>query len=1307
MNKKLQTKNDKFLKGTALAFATAFAFTCLPVGLADDVSKADTTLTDKTIYLLEAGDGKVNVGNDHVIRTAYFDKTQKVPVGLESYTDYTGANIEESTVKVTYVSTGENVEIEKDEDSNIKGEMNGSASGMTYGSFDVQKAGAYMVSYSITVDGKVYSMSFEVEGVRSSASLSLNEFDANVLPTVYDVAYEKAKADGKYKSVVLPLPKVMDENAKEIEGVKYFTNSESIPAKETDYVVISAMGANGKAVGLTNDNGKIIIDGEYFNPSSESYVGLGITSISYRYYSKAKGSSNAIFVSSLQKQIKVANEYYKDYEVKATVNGDDFSLVTGVEAELPDVSATASFKNVAGTTQSEKINVSYDIKVSYLNSGKWEEATESIVDNKFTPSKIGEYKFEYTVTDFYGNSKTIDPITVKAEDTQAPEVFMFDASDLRNYKDEDITKEIEEYIDASAKLKSKTSAENIVIYAIGAKDNYSKLENIDLTRTIRSSSSSVIEIKDYNEYNLVFNYNYKALSSNDWLGKAIKEAISSVADDKKEEEADTWLKKNKFLKVAYELTDYGLKEKLTQAGVETDKDAEGYDIDLIKTKSAELGYAFIDSDNELTGKKEGQSYTVIYKAKDEAGKETTWQMPGNLTVVSEGFTESTEAPTVNISTVFSSSYTTKDIIKFEEPTASHDIDSRLEIITSYQFKNASKENIGEPVILEDKFEIDLSKAPAGASYVVIKASATSDYGVEGVFEKEIEISDINDSVVPTVTSAGNVSGTLEQNAEVILPTVVYSDDYVAVMNSKVEVYNLKADGTKVDVSGSVYDKKSVYNILKGEYTYTAGKITPPYAGDYEVVVISEDPANNIISSYYFFTVTSTEQDFIRINTSSSINGDGTAVVGKSVAFDIPTISYNVAEGKEIFGLASKEDSSAKWFQIESVSAPGEFEKTSENTFVFNKSGEYSFKYTADLFIVDSSKGLKEDKTGVYYESAGKKYYAVISSEGMVTEYKTREGESLSGVDLTNACEYKVVQSDVYTLKVTDSTESRTYYVNFGENGDYEESYALGSEIKIYSVGGDKNIDPEKSTIKISYNGPTSSSREYKLSDFNGKLADEYYDENGNIIYELSRNGSYTISYKIVDSYGKEYQPANGKTSYTIRVGDTDKPEIAFAEDFTKETYNLNEEFTIDISKIILSDNGIGAGDSEADKAMREKLLETIKISVSRKDDSGNWIAVENKGNAEDLIFKYKLETAGEYKITVSVEDEVGWKTEQTKTFTVSTEGKKPGVPTQTIGIILIVLSVLVLAGVIAYFVISKVKANKKGVKTVKKSKNKK
>ena len=375
--------------------------------------------------------------------------------------------------------------------------------------------------------------------------------------------------------------------------------------------------------------------------------------------------------------------------------------------------------------------------------------------------------------------------------------------------------------------------------------------------------------------------------------------------------------------------------------------------------------------------------------------------------------------------------------------------------------------------------------------------------------------------------------------------------------------------------------------------------------------------------------------------------------------------------------------------------------------MFNKSGEYSFKYTADLFIVDSSKGLKEDKTGVYYESAGKKYYAVISSEGMVTEYKTREGESLSGIDLTNACEYKVVQSDVYTLKVTDSTESRTYYVNFGENGDYEESYALGSEIKIYSVGGDKNIDPEKSTIKISYNGPTSSSREYKLSDFNGKLADEYYDENGNIIYELSRNGSYTISYKIVDSYGKEYQPANGKTSYTIRVGDTDKPEIAFAEDFTKEAYSLNEELTIDISKIILSDNGIGAGDSEADKAMREKLLETIKISVSRKDDSGNWIAVENKGNAEDLIFKYKLETAGEYKITVSVEDEVEWKTEQTKTFTVSTEGKKPGVPTQTIGIILIVLSVLVLAGVIAYFVISKVKANKKGVKTVKKSKNKK
>ena len=48
------------------------------------------------------------------------------------------------------------------------------------------------------------------------------------------------------------------------------------------------------------------------------------------------------------------------------------------------------------------------------------------------------------------------------------------------------------------------------------------------------------EIKEYNEYNLIFNYNLTKISATDLLGRALS--------GKTETEANNWLKTNKFLK---------------------------------------------------------------------------------------------------------------------------------------------------------------------------------------------------------------------------------------------------------------------------------------------------------------------------------------------------------------------------------------------------------------------------------------------------------------------------------------------------------------------------------------------------------------------------------------------------------------------------------------------------------------------------------------------------------------------------------------------------------------------------------------
>ena len=1277
MNKKLQAKNKNLVKGTALAFATVLVAGSFPV--INSIESADAAVTDKTIYLLEAGDGKVDVGNKYTIRTAYLDKTSKLPIGLSSYDP--SENVSESTVEVTYTSTGEKIAVTKDADADIKSEVSaGNASAMTYGSFQVDNVGTYVVSYSITVNGQKYSMDFEVVGSRSVASMSFDSNSEDILPTVYDVTYDKAKnEDGSYKDIVLPLPNVLDIKDENVPDVKYYAASEAIPSETENYVVVSVVGPMGASVALTNDNGKIKIDGSKFNPDEDSFVGLGDYSISYRYYTKSVGESHSKsqFITSSKKTFSVKKDYYKNYKLTVNQNGAT-SFVTGVESSMPTISATASFENNLGAATTENVNIKYSVKVFRDKSkNDWtEEHTDKIVDGKFTPPVNGEYRFYFTVTDFYGNTKEFNNLTVAVKDTRAPEVFMYDASDSKNYIGGDLENEIKDYIDASSKLATKTAASNLVIYAVGAKDNASTLENIKLTRTIRNSSSATIEITEYNKYNLIFNYNHANLDPKTLIGRAVA--------SKSEAEADTWLKDNKYLKVISSISE-DLKTKLRDSGVVVDKDAEGYDLAKIKEELVKLGYAYIELTHTITGSNSGVSYTVTYQAKDEADK--TASTDSYSVIVLNKEVEATVSPKIEFKTTLATSYSKGDTISFEEPTASDEIDSRMEVITTYEFLKANKEVIGNAVRLTDKYEIVLENLPENTAYVRINVSAENDFGFTGIFSKEIKIADINDNRIPSVKSASGITGTMigsnfEQNSVVTLPTIVYEDDYVAIMNAKVSVYLLGEEGKKSPVTA--FDSSSVYDTWEGTYTLKTGKVIPAVAGKYEVVVTVNDPAKNFVSSYFYFTVDSIEEDYVKVNTSKSINGDGKAVVGEQFSFDIPSLSYSLKTGNKIFGLTDDVTNTAEHYSIEFVSGPALPTAINQTTYVAKEPGTYTFKYVVKYAVYDSTL-LAADERGVYYEGiGGTKYYAKGDYAGLDSSTK----DSLIG-----AYKEETAESEVIKLTVSDSTEAKTYEINFTSEGGYSDSYALNDEITIYSVGGDANIDKDQSTVTINYEGPTSSVKSYTLAELSTTTK-----------YKLSGNGVYTITYKVVDANGREYQPINGEKSYVLRVGDSEKPQVAFKENFVKDTYSLNEELIIDIEKILLSDNGIGTGTTVQDNEKREALLATMKITVSRKDDNGNWIEVDNNGNADEKIYKYILDTAGEYKIKVTVKDSVLWEGSQEKSFTVSTQGKDNTISTQTIGTILIVLSVLILVGVIAYFVISKIKADKKSTKKINKKK---
>ena len=127
-----------------------------------------------------------------------------------------------------------------------------------------------------------------------------------------------------------------------------------------------------------------------------------------------------------------------------------------------------------------------------------------------------------------------------------------------------------------------------------------------------------------------------------------------------------------------------------------------------------------------------------------------------------------------------------------------------------------------------------------------------------------------------------------------------------------------------------------------------------------------------------------------------------------------------------------------------------------------------------------------------------------------------------------------------------------------------------------------------------------------------------------------------------------------------------------------------------------------------------KLVDKIKLSplaivgTELQGRPGNTLTVptwQYVGEAIDLaegvadvpvVLESDSETVTVKKAAKSVEitDEAGWTTTKTIKFEVTTETQEANVVSTVVGIVLAVVAVAVLAGVVVYFVVSKVKLDK-------------
>lgn len=1419
MKVKRQNRSLGF-RGLVLVVAFALAVLCMPFnGL---VALAQMTqYTDYSYMTIGKVDEEVSTtvvkGETYQIPNAYIGGDKNFVVGKAQSGNLQGSDVTLSSSKVTVkyssltldeIDSGEVTPDETDITNKVvvtTGENN-------YGYFVANKVGTYTITYSYTYHSAAgdFTNTYElkIESEISSATINFDSNEKNFIPSIIDLTL--AKENDSYKNLNLPLPEITDEDGEEVEDVNYVTSRDAIGEKG-HYVLISATGGvNSKTVEISGEEGNYYIAGSVF---ADSNFGAGKYTIRYAYYLDGQ------FVTSTTKSTQVYsenNKYYTDYKLQLELASDwSDNGQTGVESTLPAATGVTSKDS---KPESEAVDVYYTVKVYYktsnssksyelisaaeynqdLDGNSTVDEDEKVVNEDgtlahptaFKPLKDGWYTFEYTITDFYGNTVSSTRGVYEfadIKDEKSPTPLVYDAS---------IDDEETKYEDASHKLQSRAVPNSVVIYAIGIDDNVSKADdpNVELTRRIMTDDTvSKLTISDYDKYNLVFNYRntssneaYTNLLTNNYLIRKQAGTINSDVD------MLDWLQRNDYLIVVDNANYAKIYEIFNEENFFEGKTINGEAIDsatkaLEWFKSAEAvtaGFGYIDVDETFgattvdDGMGSGQYY-IHYIAKDAAGNET--DVTKSMYV---GSYEDNDIPEIKFGTTLADSYLPNATVTFDVPTASDNYDTNMLVKTMYRYLNSEGNVIqvndkdNSPISNNDldelwgdianvrvdgklltetyaryhnstaeandgyidltdtsatSYSIDLSEAGADAVTLQIVVYTYDDKGNANIYGETINISNTIDNTPPQFENIDVEGGAFvseyEQGQEIELPTLTVLDDAVSFMSFEVNVYYINGETqTKV----ATYDYSSEREILSqsgvGRYTVNAGKFVASFAGEYRASISVKDSNNKTIVSFVNYTVkartiiqppvisTSLESKTVELDGDSSYDpATGIEIPTPSVSYQIPnSVTYDVYAGNE-------EEYADVDSVVMGVNENGKATNWSttygqQGSFKPDAVGEYPIVYTVNLTVynphtftyqemawnpeANDGNGAYEggyftyqnatnsktaqvvlNKDGIFEVTVGdSEEYTVEKDENGIAkiyqgglEFTETTGTVFEGVDVSDWFDDLInytLNSDVYTIVVQDSvgpTIAEYDYVDTISTDDI--SAADGYTLKIYGIEATdrSDINADKSKIVLSWklaNGDTGSQT------FEKQMEDTSYtikSGSGNVL-----DGTYTITYTVYDN-NNNYTTKE----YTIAVGDNVAPTLTFDDEFVEDSYEIGSTLTIDPSKINFTDN----------REIPEGTEPEITLLNTSTDEEVEYRLVGG-------MYVFDLDEIGTYTLTVEIEDAVGWTT--TETFSIEVTARATDTTTiyKIIGTILIVISVLVLVGVIVYFIVSKVKLDK-------------
>lgn len=625
------------------------------------------------------------------------------------------------------------------------------------------------------------------------------------------------------------------------------------------------------------------------------------------------------------------------------------------------------------------------------------------------------------------------------------------------------------------------------------------------------------------------------------------------------------------------------------------------------------------------------------------------------------------------------------------------------------------------------YTIDLAEVGENAAKLQIVTYVYDDCGNANLYAEEIAIANASDKGAPVYEAieASNETFKYVQGEEVELPSFTVLDDAVSYMTYDVKLYYVDKAGVETEIStyDAYAERETLNSTGGGSYTVHAGKFVAAFAGKYKASIAVKDSKNKTVVSFVEYEVES--RNIVQPPVISTALESKTVELDEAPVISIPTpsVSYEIPESVTYDQKDTTAGHSADYVVI---GADKNGKATNWSTtqgqaqsFKPEKVGEYDIQYSVKLsvynqkefdykemgeYVEDPTTGIGSYTKGGYftlasddsvsieivndnqfnvYESGSEVIYFVTRSENgeiSITDENNDPADLLMTTAFANfntandaafwfedLKEYNL-QSETYKIIVQDTTGPKIAEYDYVKSMS-KETLAQGLEIQGIEASDASGINTEKSKIVVSWklaNGE-SGTETYSDTDNKNMTGATFKKESSSKNYD----GTYKITYTVYDN-NNNYSTKE----YSIAVGDNVPPTVTLDEEALEDKYQVGSQIEINLSDISIGDN---------------KDLTNPTKTITLTNNSTDKV-IEDKGNGEKLV--YDLNEVGNYTLTIEVEDAVGNTTTETYEFEVVAKTKDATKTYQVVGTVLIVLSVLILAGVIVYFVVSKVKLDK-------------